>query len=183
MFADFAVGAIIGAYGPVIKRGRDNDCFSKSFNAANGVVAWSKYFDHGFHAGWWDVTKLVVSAGVEVYGIYGATSACVDQLEFSKENEWLEDFAEYNVSFKEFDSYPIVAAGKDGTFELGDAVDLVSIGLKIYGVYSYFKGEFYYYYMGNYITAALFKTIMFADKVFELHIFSPMKPWDRYPVV
>jgi hypothetical protein len=45
---DFTVGFVTGAYGPLVQRVRNYDCFSEFFNWGSEFITW-----HVLNYGWW----------------------------------------------------------------------------------------------------------------------------------
>lgn len=182
-FYDFTMGLAVGSYGPLAKRGRDGDCFSKNFSLLTGLITYSKYFDKEFKGGWFDYTYMIAGIGIDGYNIYSATKTCAKQLDFSKADPWLDRFANYAAELAEEDEED---EEHDGDVEwdwISDTLSMIGIAKSSYGIYKSLKSEFYYYDLGKNIGAAFFKTFTWVDYFFELGMIEPTKPWDRYPIV
>ena len=83
---------------------------------------------------------------------------------------------------RELDGYwthPIVEAVEE-EFGVADVLTAGNILLKILAIFSNFNSEYYYFFAGEAIGAALGYTITSFDKWFDLGIITPENPWDRY---
>jgi len=120
---------------------------------------------------------LTIGLGTDVWGMYKTVETCLDQLDYSKANPWLDDFSEYAVDTKEFQQKPVVSA----EFEIGDGLAIFGIGSAIFGIYSNYTSEFYYYFLGRSIAIVVARSFTFIDDMFELDVITPMPAWERYP--
>ena len=174
---DFGMGFIIGVYGPIQSRWRNEDCRSKFFRLASNLTSYSKYFDYGEEISPLGLGLHVVITSLGVYGTYGV---CTDQYDDIKNvDDWTTGFNllaldEQPPSQKK--SRPTVKAG--GLVE--DTLTVTQIFMSLMSANVNINSEYYYYHSGKSIGSFLGATFTTADEWLDLGIINPENPWDRY---
>lgn len=89
-WADLITGLSIGAYNPIQKRWRNNDCRSQFFNLATNLTGYAKHFDKPFEVAggpiFWFVFQLTFT-GLATNNMW---KVCTEQLEGS--DAWVDNF-------------------------------------------------------------------------------------------
>ena len=83
------VGAVVGAYVPLNLYARDQDCYSRIFQASLLFVEYSQFADgNSLTAVQWALLGVnILQDGV---ALYSAINVCTEQLQYSRDTHWLD---------------------------------------------------------------------------------------------
>ena len=156
----------MGLSGPLMKAGRNYDCFSKFYNWGLGNIATNKWFDKGFkvddYANWINMGILAFFFPLETYE---TGKQCYYELQENKkymeENEGPWDDEDTNDLENWKADMPIVQGGdesKGGKIFKG-IVYVLALGAYGWNIYKAYKSQYYYWMFGFYIGKAATTTV------------------------
>ena len=177
---DFGAGFLIGVYGPIQSRWRNDDCRSKFFKLASNLTSYSKYFDY-------DPEKSSAVDPVGAFGLhliitglagYGTWDTCMSQYDDIQDvDDWTTNFN--LLAFDEQQptkrSHPAVKAGL-----VENSLSFLGLFMSIRSAFANVNSEYYYFHSGKSIGSFLGNSFTLADEYLDLGIINPEDPWDRY---
>jgi hypothetical protein len=190
----------LGIYLPISERAKDYDCFSMLLQLGNSISDYNKYFDKAWSIGSWDLALLLTTLTADVYQGIEAGFVCVDQLNYSKQTEWLTLFEETtttdttdfwtNEAFSLAEAIPradIVTQveQRKSSYTSDNLVyrlsyNLLKIFMDVVATVKETKSNYYYFLMGKHTMKFLATVFMIIDEAFNLNLLNPAKPWIRY---
>lgn len=87
-WGDFLTGSLLGIYGAINIRQRNQDCSARTLNFALDVADYHKYFDgvwHNFAIDWIELSLKVI---IDAYSGYRMMRTCIFQLYYSEIVPW-----------------------------------------------------------------------------------------------
>ena len=142
--SDWVLGVVMGVYGPLNARARDDDCFSAWYTWGVASIELSNFFNKAFDihsvADW---ASLIIKMGLYSYETYLVPAICVPELEWNKANPWFQNYGFMSNDVK----LPFV--GAMSSEEIAFTVKMsIELALGIVFIYAYWVSEFYYWGLG-----------------------------------
>ena len=141
--SDWVLGVIMGVYGPLNARARDDDCFSAWYTWGVASIELSNFFNKAFDIhSVKDWMALILKMGLYGYETYLVPAICIPELEWNKANPWNTNFGFLADDVK----IPFVGMT---TEEINwTVVTSVNMAFSIVSIYYYWMSEFYYWGLG-----------------------------------
>ena len=181
---DLLMGFVVGMYGPIQARVRDNDCRARFFNLASNISTYSALFDKPFDATPAAIGLTAFKVAMTAFSGLGTWTTCMGQWTDLNDGSprWTDDFGLFAKieTTEDLDGYWTHPQVMQDAGALADVIHSVQLLLSVSNTMKNFKSGFYFYFAGRALGQFAGLTFTGLDKWANLGMITPQKPWERY---
>ena len=157
---------------------RNYDCFSETYTLGTEMLNWYLVWTGFDNEDGLTMTLAILNGIGQGWGAFRWGNVCYDEYMYGRHNPYRGSFADQTLFGNVSNQFADVDTGFDIKF---DIVYIAGILGNIMGCYNTFKYDgVVNYQFGHHLATGTSRLVMLLDKIIDLGLFTPKKPWALY---